>query len=148
VPDPRDTLSRAVNFTEYQRRLAAATGRACCPGCHRRGRAVTVGFVVRGHGLYGLTRRPRDVTDDEADLDSIAMLYWQSAAGAAYFTDETFRPPIWPESSRMTPELERVHERTIRCRYGHELRVPTIATIDRMLEATNGPIYLRSVKRG
>jgi hypothetical protein len=47
----------------------------------------------------------------------------------------------------MPPELERVNERTIRCRYGHELRVPSTATIDRMLEATNGPIYLRSVRR-
>jgi hypothetical protein len=136
-----------MNFKEYQRRLAAATGRACCPACHRRGRSVTVGFVVQGHGLYGLTRRPR-ATDDEADPDSILMLFYQSAAGAAYLTDETFRPPIWPESSRMAPELERVHEPAIRCRYGHELRVPSTAAIDRMLEATNGPIYLRSVKRG
>jgi hypothetical protein len=136
-----------VNFKEYQRRLAASTGRACCPACHRGGRSVTVGFVVQGHGLYGLTRRPRTAEDDEANPDSIAMTYWQTVAGAAYLTDETFRPPIWPESLRMPPELERVHERTIRCRYGHELRVPSTATIDRMLEATNGPIYLRSVRR-
>ena len=108
---------------------------------------MTVGFLVQGHGLYGLTRRARDVADADADPDSIAMLYWQTVAGAAYLTDETFRPPIWPESWRMPPELERVHERTIRCRYGHELRVPAIATIDRMLEATGGPIYLRSVSR-
>ena len=134
-----------MNFQEYQRRLAAATGRACCPACHRRGRSVTVGFVVQGHGLYGLTRRSREVVDDEADLDSLLMHFHQAAAGAAYLTDETFRPPIRPESSRMPAELARVHERTIRCRYGHELRVPSIGAIERMLEATSGPIYLRSV---
>ena len=138
-----------MNFTEYERQLEVATGRACCPACHRRGRSVTVGFVVQGHGLYGLTRRPRPDGEElypEADFDDVAMLFWQAAAGASYLTDETFRPPIWPESLRMPAELERTRGSTIACRYGHELRVPSIATIARMLEATKGPIYLRSVK--
>lgn len=134
-----------MNFTEYQRRLAAATARACCPACHRRGRSVTVGFVVQNHGLYGLTRRPRGVIDEVEDENELAMLYHQVESGAAWITDETFRPPIRPESSRMPAELERVRERMIRCRYGHELRVPSTYAIDRMLEATSGPIYLRSV---
>jgi hypothetical protein len=134
-----------VNFNEYQRRLAAASARACCPACHRRGRAVTVGFVVAEHGFFGLTRRARDGIDDEADLD---LLFHQVADGAAWLTDDTFHPPIWPDSTRMAPELARVNDRVIRCRYGHELRVPSTASIDRMLEATNGPIYLRSVRRG
>jgi hypothetical protein len=103
---------------------------------------VTVGFVVAGHGLYGLTRSARDSIDDEADLD---LLFHQVADGAAWLTDGRFHPPVWPDSTRMPPELARVRERTIRCRYGHTLRVPSTAAIDRMLEATSGPIYLRSI---
>jgi hypothetical protein len=137
-----------MGFAEYQRRLAAATRRACCPACHRRGRQVTVGFLVQNHGLYALTRRPRGIMDYEADTDSLAMLYWQTTAGAAYLTDETFRPPIWPESLRMPPELERVNERTIRCRYGHELRVPGHDDLDRMLARVRGHdvIYLPAAR--
>jgi len=126
-----------------------AVRRCCCPVCFRRGRDVTVGFAVEGHGLYPLTRRPRqDERPWEGEV-ALGMLYWQHAVGASYVSETGLRPPIWPGSStRMPEELARAAGPVVTCRYGHRLRVLPTADLDRILRriGNNDAIYLASVR--
>jgi hypothetical protein len=117
--------------------------RACCPVCARRGRDVTVGFAVEGHGFFPLIRRPKQEEADWETLDDLGMVFSQHF-GASYISDETFRPPIWPSSSTRVPEeLERAHG-PVTCRRGHRLKVPSNDDLDRMLKRIRGndAIYL------
>ena len=120
------------------------TERACCPACRRAGRRVTVGFIVESAGLYRLTRRARGEEQDE--IDAFVREYWKLVPRDAWAAGETYRRPL--EGSRVPPVLTRTDDRTIRCRYGHVLRVPMVRALDLILEKRRRgePVFLPTAK--